>query len=58
MDTLADMLLPEDELAAAQAEIICGIWLAELLEVLRDRAKCLHVQIESMYLRQTVTTLD
>lgn len=57
MDAMADMLTPEDELAAAQAEVVRGVWLAEMLGVLRDRAEHLGMQIESMHSKRTFTKI-
>jgi len=45
----AHTLAPEDELVAGQAELVCGVWLEEMLVILSQRAKLLNVQIESTW---------
>jgi hypothetical protein len=46
---VAHTLTPEDELVAGQAELVRGVWLAEMLVILSQRAKLLNVQIESTW---------
>jgi hypothetical protein len=41
---VAHTLIPEDELAAGQVELIRGVWLAEMLAVLSVRSELLTVQ--------------
>ena len=45
----AHTLAPEDELVAGQVELVCGVWLEEMLVILSQRAKLLNVQIESTW---------
>lgn len=47
MDAMAHVLAPEDELAAGQAELVRGVWLAELLVALSERADLLNVRMQS-----------
>jgi hypothetical protein len=48
MDAMvAHTLTPEDELAAGQAELVRGVWLAEMLVVLSERTELFNLQIES-----------
>ena len=48
MDAMAThTLTPEDELVAGHAELVRGMWLAEMLVILSQRAELLNVQIES-----------
>jgi hypothetical protein len=49
MDAMvAHTLAPKDELIAGQAELVRGVWLAEMLVVLSQRAMLWNVQIESL----------
>jgi len=49
MDAMGHVLKPDDELTAGQAELVRGVWLAEMLSAFKDRASLFNIPIDGTW---------